>query len=401
MSRTADYTIQGFLYQFNKTALEILDAQDDDKVTVEGIIEDIEVATPVELKAVQCKYHEASNSFTASAVYKPLLQMLKHFSDNQSASIRYILFAHFPASILPPPEIDKAILEAALASKDKGLKKYVDAVPVGIDLDGFLGRFTMEFGPCYDEIVKRVGEALKANGMPNGEIETLAYPNAIHKIATLSVKHNVAERQITKKVFLSELMAIRKTAISRWTLALKTREKLLQARRTQLKIHLDKNSRLRYFVIDPRDIDDYDSEIVLFLSDYIGKYHFKPAHISTPTLCIHANREKIQEIQYRLYQKGIVATDGYMGNQFEESFFFREPLASKGIGGEVKREFSLRILSCADHGNVLNIRKCDDLFIIGDLDCDALDTVDVNIERLAGATMKEVKYVMGVSNVYE
>lgn len=31
MSRTADYTIQGFLYQFNKTALEILSAQDDDR----------------------------------------------------------------------------------------------------------------------------------------------------------------------------------------------------------------------------------------------------------------------------------------------------------------------------------------------------------------------------------
>jgi hypothetical protein len=401
MSRTADYTIQGFLYQFNKTALEILGAQDDDKVTVEGIIEDIEVDTPATLKAVQCKYHEASTSFTASAVYKPLLQMLKHFSDNQSASIRYILFAHFSGVGTPPPAIDKAILEAALASKDKGLNKHVKAVPAEIDLDGFLGRFTMEFGPCYDEIVKCVGEALKANGMPNGEIETLAYPNAIHKIATLSVKHNVAERQITKKDFISELMAIRKTAISRWTLALKTREKLLQARRKQLKIHLDKNSRLRYFVIDPSSIDDYDSEIVLFLSDYIGKYHFKPAHISTPTLCIHANREKIQEIQHRLYQKGIVATDGYMGSQFEESFFFREPLASKGVGGEVKREFSVRILSFADHGNVLNNRKCDDLFIIGDPDCDAIDTVDVNVERLAGATMKEVKYVMGVSNVYE
>ncbi|BBI53863.1 hypothetical protein HORIV_62840 [Vreelandella olivaria] len=149
-----------------------------------------------------------------------------------------------------------------MKSKDKALAKHVEAVPTGVDLDGFLGRFTMEFD-CYDEIVKRVGEELEANGMPSGEIETLAYPNAIHKIASLSVKHNVTERQITKKDFLSNLMAIRKTAISRWTLALKTREKLLQARRKQLKIHLDKNSRLRYFVIDPSNIKDFDSEIVL------------------------------------------------------------------------------------------------------------------------------------------
>ena len=401
MSRTADYIIQGFLYHFNKTALEILSAQDDDKITVEGVIEDIEVATPTTLKAVLCKYHEASTSFTASAVYKPLLQMLKHFSDNQSANIRYILFAHFSGVGTPSPTIDKEILEAALASKDKGLEKHVKAVPKGINLDDFLGRFTMEFGPCYDDIVRCVGEALKANRMPIGEIETLVYPNAIHKIATLSIRHNLGERQITKRDFLSELAVIRKTVISRWTLALKTREKLLQARRKQLKIHLDVNSRLRYFVIDPGSIEDYESEIVLFLFDYIGKYHFKPAHISTPILCVHASREKVQEIQHRLYQKGILATDGYMGSQFEESYFFREPLACKVGGGEVKREFSVRILSCADHGNVLNNRKCDDLFIIGDPDCDALDTVDVNVEHLAGATLKEVKYVMGVSNVYE
>lgn len=81
MPRSADYTIQGFLYQFNKTALELLKAQDDDTVTVEGIVEDIEVTSPDSLTAIQCKYHEASTSFTPSTVYKPLLQMLKHFSD--------------------------------------------------------------------------------------------------------------------------------------------------------------------------------------------------------------------------------------------------------------------------------------------------------------------------------
>lgn len=401
MPRTADYTIQGFLYQFNKTAMEILKAQDDDTITVEGIVEDIEVTSPAMLTAIQCKYHEASTSFTASAVYKPLLQMLKHFSENQTVNIRYVLFAHFPGVGKKPPAVDKSTLQAALASRDKELAKHVKAVPPGINLDSFEGRFTMEFGPSYDEITKQVSKELGANGIPVDDIETLAYPNAIHMIATLSVKHDPADRQITKKRFLSDLTAIRTTAISRWTLALKTREKLLQARRKQLKVHLDKNARLRYFVIDPSSIEDYDTEIVLFITDYIDKYHFKPAHISTPILCLCANRSEIQDIQHRLYAKGIVATDGYVGAQFEGSFFFREPLSSKGAGGKVKREFTLRVLSWDDYGKVLNDRKCDDLFIIGESDCDSLDTVDVNVERLAGATMKEIKYVMGVSNVYE
>jgi hypothetical protein len=275
------------------------------------------------------------------------------------------------------------------------------AVPSDIDLDRFEGQFTMEFGPSYDDISKQVSKELEANRIPVGDIETLAYPNAIHMIAMLSVKHAPAERQITKRQFLSNLTAIRTTAISRWTLALKTREKLLQARRKQLKVHLEKNARLRYFVIDPSSIEDYDTEIVLFITDYIHKYHFKPAHIGTPILCLCANRSTIQDIQHRLYAKGIVATDGYVGAQFESSFFFREPMSSKGTGGKVNREFTLRILCWDDHGKVLNDRKCDDLFIIGEPDCDSLDTADVNVECLAAATLKEIKYVMGVSNVYE
>jgi len=401
MPRAADYTIQGFLYQFNKTILEILKAQDDDKITVEGIVEDIEVDSQASLKAIQCKYHEASTSFTASAVYKPLLQMLKHFSENPTANIRYVLFAHFPGAGTPLPAIDKATLQAAMASKDKELTKHIEVVPLDTDLDNFLGRFTMEFGPGYDDITIQVGKELEANGISKVDIEILAYPNAIHMIAMLSVKHNPTDRQITKKKFLSDLTAIRTTAISRWTLALKNWEKLLRARRTQLKVQLDKNARLRYFVVDPNGIEDYDSEIVLFVTDYIDKYHFKPAHISTPILCLCATREEIQDIQHRLYAKGLVTNDGYVGGQFDGSFFFREPLSSKGLGGKVNREFSLRILSWDDNGKMLNDRKCDDLFIIGEPDCNTLDTVDVNVERLAGATLKEIKYVMGVSNVYE
>jgi hypothetical protein len=252
--------------------------------------------------------------------------MLRHVSDHPTANIRYVLFAHFAGVGTSPPTVDKATLQAALSSKDKELQKHIKAVPPGIDLDGFVGAFAVEFGPSYQDITEQVGKELEVNGIPGGDIETLGYPNAIHMIATRSVKHDPADRRITKKQFLSDLKAIRTTAISRWTLALKTRKKLLEARRKQLKVHLDKNTRLRYFVIDPRSIEDYDTEIVLFITDYIDKYHFKPAHISTPILCLRANRDQVQDIQRRLFAKETVAEDGYIGGEFRESRFFREPI---------------------------------------------------------------------------
>ena len=401
MTRTADYTIKGFLYQFNKSALEILNAKEDNTVNIEGVIEDIEIVTPTMTTGIQCKYHEGSTGFTPSTIYKPLLQMMGHFAAHPTMNIKYVLFAHFPSAETNQSSVGKTECESARTSTDTALKKFIDAVPSTTNIDEFIKKFTMVFGPCYDDIVPKVSESLKENGIPVEEIETLAYPNAINIIAGISILHNPTERQITRKQFLDQLNGIRTTAISRWTMALKTKEKLLKARRKQLKVHLDKNSRLRYFVIDPHTLRDYQSEIVLFISDYIEKYHFKPSHISTPVLCFCATRADLQEIQRRLYTKGIVTTDGYVGAQFEESYFFRDSLSAKGTGGIVQQEFALRVTNWEDHGSVLNNRKCDDLFIIGEPDCSSLETIDVNVEHLSGATIKEIKYVIGVSDVYE
>ncbi|EPZ53342.1 hypothetical protein H477_5105 [[Clostridium] sordellii ATCC 9714] len=53
MGRTADYTIKGFLYQFNLTLLKILESEDNDEITVEGIIEDIDVNSNGLINAIQ------------------------------------------------------------------------------------------------------------------------------------------------------------------------------------------------------------------------------------------------------------------------------------------------------------------------------------------------------------
>lgn len=402
MSRAADYTIKGFLYQFNKTLFEILNSQDDSIITVEGIVEDVEIVTPAMMMAIQCKYHEASKTFTPSGIFKPLLQMMHHFHANRSANIRYILFAHYPSvKGMPQPKVGKADLQAAIDSKNKDLQEYIATLCGNVDLDGFLSRFAMEFGPTYDDLVVQVSAALKANGIPASDVDTLVYPNAINMIAEISVNHDPMQRKTTKRQFLERLKGIRKTAISRWTMALRTRKQLLDARRKQLKTHLDKNSRLRYLLVDSKSLDDYATEIVLFVSDYLDKYHFKHAHISTPVLCLCTSRDDFRDIQYRLYAKGIICTDGYIGEHFDESRFFRDPLSSKGAGGAIKREFALRLLRWEDHCDVLNNRKCDDLFIIGEPDCASLNTVDVNVEHLAATSIKEIKYVMGVSNVCE
>ena len=111
--------------------------------------------------------------------------------------------------------------------------------------------------------------------MPKDEIEFLIYPNAIHEIAQRSTKHSEADRKIKKQELLRYLKQIRKTIISKWTLGLKSYDKLMKERYKQLKINLSKNLRLRHIIIKEDSLDDFDDGIVTFTEDFLNKYHFK------------------------------------------------------------------------------------------------------------------------------
>jgi hypothetical protein len=402
MSRTADYTIQGFLYQFNKTLLEILKSPDDSTIKIEGIVEDIEVHTTSDIEAIQCKYHETQDKFSLSTIYKPLLQMMQHFHLNNNKRIKYKLFCHFPLDPSIKIEITKADLEKTLKTENQQFKKYVEELSGKVNLDDFLKQFSIEIGSSLEDLTKEIHLLLEQLGIPSDDIEILAYPNAIQHIAELSIKHTPEERQTTRQKTIKLLKDIKRTAISKWTLALKSRNKILKEKRSQLKQNLDKNSRLRYLIVDPGEIENFEDDFILFIQDYQEKYHFKPAHIQTPTLCLLSSLDKTKEVQLRLEMKGIKCHDGIIaGIKFDESRFFKDPIIKRPKGAEMQREFDLRII-CGDNAiQTLNNKKADDIFVIANSIPDGLDTRDVNIEILSTRSLQEIKYMMGISHAFE
>jgi hypothetical protein len=392
MGRSADYTIQGFLYQFNQTLSELLKAADDDVITIEGIVEDIEVASFAGTKAIQCKYHETQNIYTPSILYNPLLQMMKHFKSNPGAKIQYHLFAHFPNN--PNIVISAVELNGALKSKNKDLKDLIAEV-VGVDIDGFLKVFTVSVTPKYDELMDENSKQLEALGFNRVEVDTLFYPNAIQVIADLSIKHDAKLRKVSKKDFLELLRRIRSTAVSQWTLALKTRRKVLETRRKQLKENLNANVRLRHLAIFPAFLEQFDDQIVLFIKSFIDKYHFKPAHTQTPLIALDVQQNVFDDIAERLIGKDVVPNHGRPVKTFSEVYFFREPMIQKD-----KKEFVLRFIRWDDYKNIALKTKADDFFVIGDGDITCVDVKDVNLEILGAEKFEEIKYVMGISNAY-
>lgn len=392
MSRSADYTIQGFLYQFNQTLSELLKATDDAIISIEGIVEDIEVATFSGTKAIQCKYHETKDKYTPSILYHPLLQMMKHFKSNPNAKIQYHLFVHLPN--LQAITITALELGEALKSKNKDYKDLI-AEAAGVDVDAFLKVFTATVTPKFDDLASANCRSLEAHGFSRIDIETLFYPNAIQIIADLSIKHDAKLRKISKKDFLDLLRRIKTTAVTQWTLAFKTREKILDARRRQLKGNLSTNARLRHLVIFPVLLEQFEDGIVLFIKSFIDKYHFKIAHTQTPLFALDVTQDKFDEIAERLVAKDVMPNHGRLVKTFSEAHFFREPMVQKD-----KKEFVLRLVRWEDYKKLTLATKADDLFILGQGDITGVDVRDVNLEIICSDKFDEIKYMMGISDAY-
>ena len=97
------------MYQFNKSILEILKADDKAKIILEGVIEDIDIQSPNATSTIQCKYHEDAK-FTMSSVATPILEMICHYNEciALGKSTKYILFAHYAENV---DKIDTAAFE--------------------------------------------------------------------------------------------------------------------------------------------------------------------------------------------------------------------------------------------------------------------------------------------------
>lgn len=403
MSRAANYTIKGFIYQFNKTLQELIAAPADASIIIEGIIEDIEVYTQSSTKAIQCKYHESVENFTGSKIYDPLLQMLLHFANNPSQNIDYKIYAHFPN----PPKLTSqdcaTLIDDALISGNKDLASFIKQInALSPNKNDFLKKFSIVFSESLDKLSDSVIKSLK--GIFNSDdVETLIYPNAVHLIAKLSTNRDISDRSIGKSDFFQQLHQIRKITINKWTLALKTKNEILKSKRAQLKINFNKNVRSRLILIDENAVPDFDNLIVIFIKEFVEKYNCKPAHVEPPTFAIIAEDLVISDIELRLYSKGLKINNGFVGlNTVNPEHFFRSPLTQRMAGSSIDREFHVRLLYAKNRLSTINHKKCDDLFIIGDDSLlSGVDAADINIEQIAAQTFQEIKFLFGLSESYE
>jgi hypothetical protein len=400
--RVADSTIKGFLYQFNKTILEIANADSEEVITVEGVVEDIDVLSATgELEAVQCKYHESKEKFIPSLIFKPLLQMAEAYDKNPKARVKYTIFIYVPNEPHGEKAIESSTLDTALASTDKTLSKIVKRISEKFDKDEFLKNIRVVFGPSLDELESRTKAALELLEIQGSDVDTLLYPNSIARIAKLSSVKDEEQRRITKAELYKHLSNATYTAISKWTLALRNRAEILKRIKQQLSSSLSQNSRDRYFYIDKNEIDDYEEKVVVFFGNYIKKYYSKPSHLKAPTFIINDNFDAIRDLESRLYKKGLKANTGLVGNTFEVEYFYRDPMQKIRSNHVEEREFDFRLLAMESEKDAINHRKGDDLYLVTSKMPNNIDLTDVNFYQVGTSNFNELEYVIGIRSSYE
>ena len=435
MEREADSTIKGFMYQFNLSLNEILKSNDE-TIMLEGIVEDIDKISQSGVTAIQCKYHEAADSFCWSKVYKPILQMLKTYTETGVSDIKFVLHTFFPEEIQGEKNISLEVIEEMLKTKNvdyicnyiafikkpmneeiealirkarktkEDKKKIVDyynanELEISCDIEEFVSnRFIFRIGKSYDELEKENIELLEQAGFKKKDIEDFVYPNAIQKMATLSMLKDDVERKITKEELIIKLQLLKKTAISRWTKELANYKKLLTHRRSQLSTILNYNYRKRCLVFNPADIENFDDEIVVFIKDFVDIYCTKTKLHTPAVLCILGyDKEKIDTLVERLFQKEIEVETGYRGKTFYVEAFSRKP------GIDLKKNWmEFRIKICGDLSDsidAINNNKPDDIFQFTEHLPENLSTQDVNMEILDVQNFEQIEFLLKMRNEVE
>jgi len=417
MDRTANATILGFNYQFNKSILEILKADDDKtKVMLEGTIEDLDIFLPDKTIAVQCKYYESTENLTPGVLAKPIFDMLlSYLQDN---NLNYRLYIHYKNSLIEKrEEFNSIIFAEILKTKNKTyIKKYFPFIYnfssnineffckreleskdieiihkyikeqgnkiLKINIDDFINKIEIFSAPSYDSLFNEIIQKIISDGHNEDDAINLFYPNFFHKVAAISANEDEKERIIECSAFKNEVYELKELLSTKWLKSLYSLEKYKKVIKNNLRIRLQNNSSVRVIYLD---ISKYsNSEVASFIVDYIVKYNNKPKLNKCPIFIIEdKNYDNFSEIQTILYNNYKVS--------FENGDVARKFNLDKFINGN---NCSLKIcLRCKEIDDYLITSIPNDLFVIGDIDVNELENTGVVCSKIQGLNMSDVKEV--------
>lgn len=426
--RQANSTIKGFLYQFNKSIFEILNADDAASVTLEGAIEDIDIELPNVTSTIQCKYHEDSK-FTISSVAAPIMEMVCHYNECVALgkNTQYILYAHYIDNV---KEIDTSAFEnhilttnskelqlayfhkiytiqdpAILALANKPKKTADDktrilgyyhanraSLKLCFDWKKFWGCFKYVAAESFEELKEKVVQKL-CEHTDRETAENLYYPNAFSMVANISAKEDVNERTVDKRSFLEDLKTKGSVLITKWMLAALDKKKILQAKKQHLSAAFAYNTAIRAFVFSERFCSANEENIIPFILEYVAKYYKKKTLHRPPLFIFENGSDILQKVILGLHKYQKPVNSGLVGNMFITDSFVNNTDCSP--------EFVCKVSLLENiNAGILESCKVNQLYIIGDIATD-LSSTSYYTEKIEIEELGILRYLVNLERNLE
>jgi hypothetical protein len=324
-ARSANYSITGLHYQFDKSIIAILDASASETIVLEGI-EDIDLSK----EYIQCKYHETQRYFPSS-VRDPIVAFLGHYlSSDRDKS--YTLYVHFH-DISSFKVIDLAELKVILAAELQRLQVTDD------ELTTFLSKhFQFVHGDAYDVQLTRVIAKLSEHlGCSIDDADTYFYKNALHEVIRLARQPSPADRAITRVEFVTVINK-KYELYSMWLCQLSEQKDYVRYVKDTMRSAQALHSHLIKFIYLDRQILTLmgPSKFYVFCESLLDRFYSvgKTLKAAQPlTLIVDVTLDEVRLLKTTLLAKRISINDGYEHLEFQPWYFNRRPVINSGQAG--------------------------------------------------------------------
>lgn len=332
-SREAISTIKGYYYQFDYYILQLLQLHNNkDSVRIEGV-EDVDILTSTEVKAVQCKYFEGTKC-APSIVGKAIRPMLRHFSMNKDAKYNYSLYGHYCTGVdsIQIPLTVKYIKDKFFTYNENRKKHelHKELKLSDFDLASFLNRLELHLtAVTYEAQIEKIIACLQAEFRCNEfDARYFYYNNAIAFVKKIAVKKSMASRTITKELFCKAIET-RKDLFDKWYIEYIGYEKFYKAIRKQWFSSLNISPYHRFFLIECDSVisDMEIATVIMRISEKWSKLSLREKIPFCPYVYLHGlSKIRLAGVKHILLENDFHIWDGY---EFKDAVFAPSSLTRK------------------------------------------------------------------------
>jgi|ThiBio_inoc_biof_1041523.scaffolds.fasta_scaffold05069_1 hypothetical protein len=328
-NRSANESIKGYIYQFDRSMIEILECENPNtEFVVEGV-EDIDVIQSNLSTFIQYKYYEGTE-YNHSEIKPAVISMLRHFvslNTPQRSLVKYKIYGHFKSGQEKLKEnFDVEFLKKRFLSYKKDKLLHTVQKDLGIDdtsLNHFKSALIIDINArSYEDQRAYITNELLKKQIPTcstiDDAQMFFYPSATTAIQSLAIQKDVKKRRITKiemikiisnKEIVFNLWMRKSLDIEKYAKAIKKNHFLVKGTKRQ--------KAARVFLIEvPLNFDlSKISEILTKISEFFTHKEYNRT-VQSDRYCPFVVLRQVSEeglitIKEQLYSQGVLFDDGY------------------------------------------------------------------------------------------